>query len=398
MIAKLTLRSVETAKPLAAPYEIRDADITGLLLRVQPTGVKAFYVDLARGIRVRIGRYPVLTVEGARTQAKAILGEFARTGARPKPKVKVESFGDFIRDRYAPWFLAERKHGARNIAAIDAQFGDLYKRPLGEISAWLIEKHKATRLAAGLNPATVNRDLVRIKAALAKAVEWELLPEHPLRSVKRAKGENSGHVRFLSDTEEQALRMALVARERANEMRRERGNAWRSQRGHAALIATTGYCDHLMPMVLVSLNTGLRRGELTAITWADLNVPGKLLTVRAGYAKSGKSRHLPLNSEAMDVLRRYRMQSIGEGRIFPILDAKTAWATVLKTAGIHGFRWHDLRHSFASRLVMAGVDLNTVRELLGHASLAMTIRYAHLAPEHKAAAVERIVAAQARAQ
>ncbi len=392
MIAKLTLRTVEAAKPSAAPYEIRDADITGLLLRVQPTGVKSFYVELARGIRVRIGRYPVLTVEGARTQAKANLGEFARSGERPRPRVKVESFGDFIRDRYAPWFLAERKRGERNIAAIDAQFGDLYKRPLGDISAWLIEKHKAARLAAGLSPATVNRDLVRIKAAFAKAVEWELLPEHPLRNVKRAKGENSGHVRFLSDTEEQALRIALDARERGNELRRERGNTWRTQHGQAALPAITGYCDHLMPMVLVSLNTGLRRGELTAITWADVNMPGKLLTVRAGYAKSGKARHLPLNSEAMDVLRRYRGQSSGDGRIFPVLDAKKAWAAVLKTAGIDGFRWHDLRHSFASRLVMAGVDLNTVRELLGHSTLAMTIRYAHLAPEHRAAAVERIVA------
>jgi integrase len=70
-----------------------------------------------------------------------------------------------------------------------------------------------------------------------------------------------------------------------------------------------------------------------------------------------------------------------------LIDVKTAWKPVLKAASVTGFRFHDLRHTFASRLVMANVDLNTVRELLGHADLKMTLRYAHLAPEHKAAAV-----------
>jgi integrase len=80
----------------------------------------------------------------------------------------------------------------------------------------------------------------------------------------------------------------------------------------------------------------------------------------------------------------------------PLVAIKKGWAAVLKAAKITSFRFHDLRHTFASKLVMAGVDLNTVRELLGHKSIAMTLRYAHLAPEHKAAAVETLVRARRR--
>jgi integrase len=80
----------------------------------------------------------------------------------------------------------------------------------------------------------------------------------------------------------------------------------------------------------------------------------------------------------------------------PLVVIKKAWAGILKAAKISKFRFHDLRHTFASKLVMAGVNLNTVRELLGHKSIAMTLRYAHLAPEHKAAAVETLVRAKRR--
>jgi site-specific recombinase XerD len=90
------------------------------------------------------------------------------------------------------------------------------------------------------------------------------------------------------------------------------------------------------------------------------------------------------------VLRQWASQ-VGEGgSVFGVASVKSGWESLLTAAKIENFRFHDLRHHFASRLVMAGVDLNTVRELLGHADLAMTLRYAHLAPEHLAAAVGKL--------
>ena len=120
--------------------------------------------------------------------------------------------------------------------------------------------------------------------------------------------------------------------------------------------------------------------------------------IREKNTKSRKMRYLPLNGEAYSVLQKWAPnESNLIGLVFPsknkkpFVSIKKAWKTLLKKAGVHNFRWHDLRHSFASKLVMAGVDLNTVRELLGHADLKMTLRYAHLAPEHMSKAVARLI-------
>jgi integrase len=106
-----------------------------------------------------------------------------------------------------------------------------------------------------------------------------------------------------------------------------------------------------------------------------------------------------LNSEASRVLKSWQPKVVeagwcvfgGSTQSTPLVAVKKSWRGVLKAGKVTLFRFHDLRHTFASKLVMAGVDLNTVRELLGHKSLAMTLRYAHLAPEHKAAAVETLI-------
>lgn len=405
MKAKLTPRTVEAAKPEAKPYEIHDTDLRGLLLRVQPSGVKSYIVTWSRGKRRTLGRHPVMTVARARNAALAALSESAEHGAplavieatKPKPV----NLGAFIAEHYAPWAKANQKAGQATVDAIASVFGALFERELVSLSPFDFERIKSARLKAGIKPATVNRDLARIRGALSRAVDWGMLASHPLRTVKQAKGADDSRVRYLSAEEEAALRDALRARETARRQQRDSGNRWLQARGALARPAwpDDGYTDHLAPLVLLALNTGMRRGELFGLRWADVNLQGRTLKIEAGNAKSRKARHLPLNAEAHAVLERWQRQGT-TGLVFPspaggrLGNIKSSWEAVCEAAWLRDFRFHDLRHTFASRLVMAGVDLNTVRELLGHSDIRMTLRYAHLAPQKLADAVALLSAAR----
>jgi integrase len=198
-------------------------------------------------------------------------------------------------------------------------------------------------------------------------------------------------VRYLDPHE--ALRLRDALRDRDQEMRDARvsANAWRKARKEDPLPSLPHYGDHLTPAVLLSMNTGLRRGELLALRWPAVDFKSKQLMVEGDTAKSAQTRHIDLNSEALEVLKNWRKQAPDGERIFPYASFKTAFAALLRRAKITKFRWHDMRHHFASRLVQAGRPLNTVRELLGHGSLAMTLRYAHLAPGNKREAVDELV-------
>lgn len=405
---KLSPAIVEGAKPEADPYRIWDTVVPSLFLRVQPSGIKSFNVQWSRTSSRALGKWPGVTVEAARTKARAVLVETDQHGAplavieanKPEAERPI-TFGDFISKHYEPWALTHQKQGKATIDAIKAQFGEFDNKLLTELCAFDVERFKARRLREGRKPATVNRDLDRIRGALSRAVDWGMLPAHPLKAVKRTKGDDNTRVRYLSDDEEKRLRKALEEREAQRRQQRDQGNVWRRERGHEELPAfpADGYTDHLAPMVLIALNTGLRRGELLGLTWESVNLGSKLLTVAAGTAKSRKARHIPLNAEAVDVLTRWKKQGKGAGLVFPapkggrMTHINSSWEGLVSDAKLMDFRFHDCRHDFASKLVMAGVDLNTVRELLGHADIKMTLRYAHLAPDRLAAAVAKLGAA-----
>jgi integrase len=137
---------------------------------------------------------------------------------------------------------------------------------------------------------------------------------------------------------------------------------------------------------------------MLSLEWGDVNFADKTILVRADVVKTDKQYYAPLNKLAFETISHWRDQSkrtSPDSLVFPspktggkMDNCDNSWDGILKKAGIENFRWHDMRHDFASQLVMRGVDLNTVRELMGHADLKMTLRYAHLAPENKMRAVE----------
>jgi len=150
---------------------------------------------------------------------------------------------------------------------------------------------------------------------------------------------------------------------------------------------------HLKPILTVLLNTGMRRSEALKLTWRDADHRKKLITITPENSKSGRGREIPINSLAAETLRALGPGLPG-GRVFlgpeskGIADIKTAFKTACRRAGILDLRFHDLRHTAATYMVMGGVDLVTVKEILGHSTIEMTMRYAHPTPENKRRAVE----------
>lgn len=404
MQAIITQKLIQSLKPKSVPYEVRDKSVKGFLVRKQPSGVASYVVQYKRGKRITLGKLGIVTPGQARVKAKMVIGMAAdgasdfeiRDAVRSKDGDTLETF---IRDHYEPWAITNLKTGAEIVARIRATFfADLGHRQLGDISPWLIEKWRKRRKENGKMIATINRDLTCLKSSLNKAVEWDKLEENPIAKVKPDKVDSKPKVRFLTDDEETRLRAALVNRDEKLKEGRESGNAWRDERNYDQLPALSGqFAGHFSPMILLSLNTGMRRGEVFSLKWPDIDFKKQFLTVVGGVAKSGRTRHIPLNDEALYTLKEWRKQTEGNDYVFAgknggrLNNVNKAWGKLLKDAKITNFRWHDMRHHFASKLVMAGVSVYVVKELLGHSSIETTERYSHLAPGHMAEAVACLV-------
>ncbi|MGE0042408.1 MAG: tyrosine-type recombinase/integrase [Vicinamibacterales bacterium] len=409
MKTKLTTETIRdlTRTPPAKTLDVYDTQQAGLVMRIRPSGAYSYRTLLGRGRWHTLGGSELKLAE-ARELARGVQGEVSKARALgqddPVQARKADqaalTLTGYFEEHFEPWATENRRSGASMAGSIRAvllpAFGHL---KLAAITPFAVERWRTARLKAGVSPSTINRNLDDLKAMLSRAVTWKLIPAHPIASVRRLRIDRAATVRYLTPAEEARLLAALKARDDARRAEREASNAWRRARGYAEWPEFGTYTDALTPVVTLALHTGLRRGELFSLCWRDVNLDAAMLTVQGATAKSAQTRHVPLNDTATTVLTAWKPSGAAPGDlVFPspatgdrFVTLKTSWSGLLKAATITAFRFHDCRHTFASKLVMGGVDLNTVRELLGHSDLKMTLRYAHLAPEHKAAAVAVLV-------
>ena len=282
----------------------------------------------------------------------------------PKPIPKRVVLFDEIAEDFLAYSREHKRSAENDEARMRRLLGAFGQRPVGDISSQDVERLRA-ELGRDLSAASANRHLALLKVTFNRAMKAEPTKagRNPVRGVKLLK-ENNVRVRVLTGAEEERLLAVLPL--------------------------------HYRSLVIVALHTGMRRGELASLRWQDADFHTRTLVVR--QSKSGEGRRVPMNRVVVATLRllRKERQAFG-GLVFTSPEGRflhnfgRAWAKAVKDAEITDLRFHDLRHTAASRLVMAGVDLYTVKEILGHKTLVMTQRYAHLSPEHQRQAVERLV-------
>jgi integrase len=233
--------------------------------------------------------------------------------------------------------------------------------PIHTLTVEVLDQYRALRLGEKVGPATINREMATLKHALSKAVEWKLLRKtarEELTAIKKYQ-EPDGRLRYLSGKVE-AERLLQA-------------------------------CDaSLRPIVVMALHTGMRNGELLGLTWSLVEMTHGF--IRLMQTKNGKARALPFNETLWRLFSGLRTRTdvpwvFHDARGNRCNDIRHPFEAACVSAGLTDFHFHDLRHTFASWLIMKGVPLATVSILLGHTSPAMTLRYAHLSPKHLTSAV-----------
>jgi len=274
-------------------------------------------------------------------------------------------------DRAVKSFLknySETKKSSRsdNISskALLRYFGE---KKLSFINSWRVDKYKSERLKTIgrhgklISKATVNREIAFLKTMLNYAVRRGWLSENPLKGYK-------------------------LYKEKLNKLRTLREEEFKAFYNSAS--------DLLKPLLVMAYCTGMRKNEILDLKWENVDLDEGY--IRVEETKNDEPRIIPINKMLNDILNSVQYSS-PEQNVFlnmkgePVKEFKTAFNGALRrSSGVKKFTFHDLRHTFATNLVMNKVDLVTIKELMGHSSIQMTMRYSHPTPEHKKLAVESL--------
>jgi integrase len=289
-----------------------------------------------------------------------------------RSEVRNVSFAEAMK-AYLEW--AKPQRGYENKFYMGRPEGDLVTRfgniPLRRFGVSMLENYQQELLAEGKAAATANRKMALLKHLFHKASDWGWADDETLRIVRKVKmlREPAGRLRYLTPEEVRRLLAACNPRLRA--------------------------------IVAVALNTGMRRGEILSLKWDSVDLRNGYLLI--GQSKNGERREVPANAAVREVLSGI-VRRLDTPHVFhdskgeAMKEVRHSFNRACRLAGIYGFRFHDLRHSAASFMAMAGVDLMAIKQVLGHKTIAMTARYSHLSPGHlrnAVAAIDRALSAPA---
>jgi len=339
--------------------------IGSVILRKTLNKEERYYIDYQiNGRRVR------KTIKGARTRTEAVralnseIADVLRgkySWKKDNSRITFAEMAELFLEKYSKvnkrsWKTSDWVYLRR----LNPYFGS---EKLLDISTQGIEEYKSKRLSTGIKKSSVNRELSCLRKIFNVAIAWGYASENPVRKVKFFSENGCFRERILMEDEEDRLLDACPS--------------------------------YLRPIVMVALHSGMRKGEILKLKWKDVDLDEG--EIKVTESKSGKARILPVNSTLRGLLLGLKSQNGQSEYVFenpktgkPFLDLKRSFSGACRKVGIENLRFHDLRHTFASRLVKKGADLMIVKELMGHSSVVTTQRYTHSQAKEKMAAVETL--------